>query len=69
MDEGIVIFHDSARQSLVGFCAAPYCTLTRWINLLEKDGWVYASRRRPDDPKRTDAVTIVAFHCEAIRPG
>jgi ADP-ribose pyrophosphatase len=37
---------------------------TRWINLLEKDGWVYASRRRPDDPKRTDAVTIVAFHCE-----
>ncbi len=35
---------------------------TRWINLLERDGWVYASRRRPEDAQRIDAVTIVALH-------
>jgi ADP-ribose pyrophosphatase len=37
---------------------------TRWINLLEKDGWVFASRRRPGEPNRIDAVTIVALHRE-----
>ncbi|MBK8478223.1 MAG: NUDIX hydrolase [Opitutaceae bacterium] len=35
---------------------------TRWINLLERDGWVFASRRRPEEPNRIDAVTIVALH-------
>jgi len=35
---------------------------TRWINLIQKDRWVYASRRRPDEPKRIDAVSIVAMH-------
>ena len=35
---------------------------TRWINLLERDGWVFASRRRPEEPRRIDAVTIVALH-------
>lgn len=35
---------------------------TCWINLLERDGWVFASRRRPEEPSRIDAVTIVALH-------
>ncbi len=35
---------------------------TRWIHLLQKDNWIYASRRRPDEPKRIDAVTIVTLH-------
>lgn len=34
---------------------------TRWIHLLERDGWVYASRRKPTDLQRIDAVTIVAL--------
>ncbi len=35
---------------------------TRWLNLLEVDGWVFASRRRPGDPQRIDAVNIIAWH-------
>jgi 8-oxo-dGTP pyrophosphatase MutT (NUDIX family) len=37
---------------------------TRWINLLELDGWVFASRRRPGDPQRIDAVNIIAWHSD-----
>jgi ADP-ribose pyrophosphatase len=35
---------------------------TRWLNLLDVDGWVFASRRRPGDPKVIDAVNIIAWH-------
>jgi ADP-ribose pyrophosphatase len=34
----------------------------RWINLYERSGWVFASRRKPDQPPRIDAVTIIALH-------
>lgn len=35
---------------------------TRWLNLVEHDGWVYASRRPPGAPARVDAVNVVALH-------
>jgi NUDIX domain len=35
---------------------------TRWIHLIQKENWIYASRRRPEEPKRIDAVTVVAMH-------
>lgn len=35
---------------------------TRWLSLCEVDGWVFASRRRPDDAPRIDAVNVVALH-------
>lgn len=35
---------------------------TRWINLLERDGWIFASRRRPEEPSRIDGVNVVALH-------
>ena len=38
---------------------------TRWLNLLDRDGWIYASRRNPQDPPRVDAVNVVALHEDA----
>ncbi len=36
---------------------------TRWVSLYERDGWVFASRRRSaDEPRRLDAVTVIALH-------
>lgn len=36
---------------------------TRWVSLYERDGWVFASRRRSAaEPRRLDAVTIIALH-------
>jgi len=35
---------------------------TRWIHLLERDGWIFASRRRPEEPLRIDGVAIIALH-------
>lgn len=40
---------------------------TRWINLLERDGWIFASRRRPEEPMRIDGVAIIALH--TAQPG
>jgi 8-oxo-dGTP pyrophosphatase MutT (NUDIX family) len=39
---------------------------TRWLNLLDVDGWVFASRRRPGDPKSIDAVNIIAWHRHSL---
>lgn len=35
---------------------------TRWLNVLENHGWVFASRRLPGDPKGIDAVNVIAWH-------
>ncbi len=35
---------------------------TRWVNLLERNGWTFASRRRPGEPLRIDGVAIFALH-------
>ena len=40
---------------------------TRWLHLLEREGWTYASRRAPTEPMRTDAVNVIAIHEEAGR--
>ena len=41
---------------------------TRWVSLYERAGWVYASRRRPGEPARLDAVTIIALHGDDAAP-
>ena len=41
---------------------------TKWIHLLERDGWIYASRRTPGQAERIDAVSIVALHREPNDP-
>ncbi len=41
---------------------------TKWIHLLERDGWIYASRRLPGQAERIDAVSIVALHHEPDDP-
>lgn len=35
---------------------------TRWLSLLELDGWVFATRRPPGKPAGTDAVNVIALH-------
>lgn len=40
---------------------------TRWLNLLERGGWVFASRRPAGAAVRTDAVNVIAIHEEGAR--
>jgi len=40
---------------------------TRWLYLLENEGWVFVSRRPPGAPARIDAVNIVALHEDGER--
>lgn len=35
---------------------------TPWVKLLRRGQWTYASRRRPSDPLRIDAVSIIPWH-------
>jgi len=35
---------------------------TRWLNLLEVNGWAFVSRRPLGEPKRIDAVNVIAWH-------
>ncbi|HLP07728.1 MAG TPA: NUDIX hydrolase [Opitutaceae bacterium] len=41
----------------------------RWISLYERAGWVYATRRAPDAPRKLDAATIIALHGDAADAG
>jgi ADP-ribose pyrophosphatase len=40
---------------------------TRWLNLLQRDNWVFASRQEPGEVSRIDAVNVVASHEDAGR--